>query len=195
MSSTVTDVKAYQWYAGGQWRDVANGQLFDDFEPYTGNLYARVADCGAEEARLAIAAAHEAFGAWAETPPVEKARLFFHQGQICLNTRKIIIQRAIYDEFLDKFVARVKTLPSGDPLDPHTIIGPLVTQAAVDLMHKRVQEAVALGATVHTGGTSEGLVFQPTVLTDVPYTAEAANEETFGPLVLVDVVDTAEQFP
>lgn len=90
-------------------------------------------------------------------------------------------------------MARVTTLPSGDPLDPHTIIGPLVTQAAVDLMHKRVQEAVALGATVHTGGTSEGLVFQPTVLTDVPYTAEAANEETFGPLVLVDVVDTAEQ--
>ena len=44
MSSTVTDVKAYQWYAGGQWRDVANGQLLDDFEPDTGNLYARVAD-------------------------------------------------------------------------------------------------------------------------------------------------------
>jgi acyl-CoA reductase-like NAD-dependent aldehyde dehydrogenase len=56
-----------------------------------------------------------------------------------------------------------------------------------------VQEAVSLGATVRTGGTSEGLVFQPTVLTDVPYTAAAANEETFGPLVLVDVVDTAEQ--
>jgi len=118
---------------------------------------------------------------------------FFHQGQICLNTRKIIIQRAIYDEFLDKFVARVKTLPSGDPLDPQTIIGPLVTQAAVDIVHERVQEAVSLGATVRTGGTSEGLVFQPTVLTDWPYTAAAANEETFGPLVLVDAVDTAEQ--
>src|SRR5882757_3044979 len=118
---------------------------------------------------------------------------FFHQGQICLNTRKIIIQRAIYDEFLDKFVARVKTLPSGDPLDPTTIIAPLVTQAAVDLVHERVQEAVSLGAVVRTGGTSEGLVFQPTVLTDVPYTAAAANEETFGPLVLVDAVDTAQQ--
>ena len=111
---------------------------------------------------------------------------FFHQGQICLNTRKIIVQRAIYDEFVDKFVARVKTLPSGDPLDPQTIIGPLVTQAAVDLVHERVQEAVSLGATARTGGTSEGLVFQPTVLTDVPYTAAAANEETFGPLVLVE---------
>jgi hypothetical protein len=55
MSDTVTDVKAYEWCAEGQWRDVSGGKLFDDFEPYTGNLYARVAECGAEEARLAIA--------------------------------------------------------------------------------------------------------------------------------------------
>lgn len=62
MSDAVTDVKAYQWYAGGQWRDACGGNLFDDFEPCTGNLYARVAECGAEEARLAITAAHETFG-------------------------------------------------------------------------------------------------------------------------------------
>jgi acyl-CoA reductase-like NAD-dependent aldehyde dehydrogenase len=82
MSDTVTDVKAYQWYAGGQWRDVSGGKLFDDFDPYTGNLYARVAECGADEARLAITAAHEAFGPWADLPPVEKARLFFKAAEI-----------------------------------------------------------------------------------------------------------------
>ena len=96
---------------------------------------------------------------------------FFHQGQICLNTRKIIVQRGIYEEFLTKFVARTKTLPSGDPLDPSTIIGPLVHQAAVDLMDERVQEAVATGAALHTGGTHEGLIYQPTILTDVPFEA------------------------
>jgi len=117
---------------------------------------------------------------------------FFHQGQICLNTRKIIIQRAIYDEFLEKFVARTKTLPSGDPLDPSTIIGPLITQAAVDLMDERINEAVKLGATLHTGGTHEGLVYQPTILTDVSYDATASNEETFGPLVIVEPVETPE---
>jgi acyl-CoA reductase-like NAD-dependent aldehyde dehydrogenase len=117
---------------------------------------------------------------------------FFHQGQICLNTRKIIIQRGIYDEFLEKFVARTKTLPSGDPLDPRTIIGPLVHQGAVDLMDERVNEAVALGATLHTGGTHDGLVYQPTILTDVSYEATASNEETFGPLVIVEAVDTPE---
>jgi acyl-CoA reductase-like NAD-dependent aldehyde dehydrogenase len=101
---------------------------------------------------------------------------FFHQGQICLNTRKVIIQRGSYDEFLEKFVERTKTLPSGDPLDPATIIGPLVTQAAVDLMDERIQEAVSLGATLRTGGTHEGLVYQPTILTDVPYEATASND-------------------
>src|SRR6266853_5342675 len=58
---------------------------------------------------------------------------FFHQGQLCLNTRRIIIQRKIYAEFLEKFVARTKTLPSGDPLNPKTLIGPLITRAALEL--------------------------------------------------------------
>jgi acyl-CoA reductase-like NAD-dependent aldehyde dehydrogenase len=117
---------------------------------------------------------------------------FFHQGQICLNTRKIIIQRGIYDEFLDKFVARTKTLPSGDPFNPKTIIGPLIHQGAVDVMDERINEAVKLGATVQTGGTHEGLVYQPTILTDASYEATASNEETFGPLVIVEAVDTPE---
>jgi acyl-CoA reductase-like NAD-dependent aldehyde dehydrogenase len=117
---------------------------------------------------------------------------FFHQGQICLNTRKIIIQRGIYDEFLEKFVARTKTLPSGDPLDPRTIIGPLVHQGAVDLMDERIKEAVGLGATVQIGGTHEGLVYQPTILTDVSYEATVSNEETFGPVVIVEAVETPE---
>src|SRR5882757_4747256 len=118
---------------------------------------------------------------------------FFHQGQICLNTRKIIIQRRNYDEFLAKYVERTRTLPSGDPLDPRTITGPLIHQGAVNLMDERVREAVQLGATLHTGGTHEGLVFQPTILTDVPLDTAVANEETFGPVVVVEVVDTAEE--
>ena len=117
---------------------------------------------------------------------------FFHQGQICLNTRKIIIQGGIYEEFLEKFVARTRTLPSGDPLDPRTIIGPLVHQGAVDVMDERINEAVGLGAILHTGGTHDGLVSQPTILTDVPYEATVSNEETFGPLVIVEAVDTPE---
>jgi len=118
---------------------------------------------------------------------------FFHQGQICLNTRRIIIQRKISDEFLGKFVARTKSLPAGDPLNPKTIIGPIITRDAVRLIDGRVQEAVARGAKAHTGAKYDGQIYYPTILTDVPLDAAIANEETFGPVVVVEVVDTPEQ--
>lgn len=118
---------------------------------------------------------------------------FFHQGQICMNTRKIIIQRNIYDEFLEKFIARTNSLPFGDPENPTTIIGPLINQAAVDTINQRIEDAVQKGAKIQAGGSSEGLVYHPTILTDVPYDAIASNEETFGPLVIVEPVDTVEE--
>ncbi|GGH12247.1 aldehyde dehydrogenase family protein [Sphingobacterium alkalisoli] len=118
---------------------------------------------------------------------------FFHQGQICMNTRKIIIQRKIYDEFLEKFIARTNALPFGDPENPTTIIGPLINQAAVDTVSERIKDAVSKGAKVQAGGFNEGLVYHPTILTDVPYDAIASNEETFGPLVIVEAVDTVEE--
>jgi acyl-CoA reductase-like NAD-dependent aldehyde dehydrogenase len=117
---------------------------------------------------------------------------FFHQGQICLNTRRIIIQRKIYAEFLGKFVARTKSLPAGDPLNPKTVIGPIITRDAVNLIDGRVKEAVARGAKVHAGATYDGQIYYPTILTDVPLDAAIANEETFGPVVVVEVVDTPE---
>ncbi len=117
---------------------------------------------------------------------------FFHQGQICLNTRRIIIQRKIYKEFLDKFAARTESLPAGDPLDPKTIIGPIITREAVKLIDDRVTEAVARGAKAHTGAKHDGQIYYPTILTDVPLDAAIANEETFGPVVVVEAVDTPE---
>ena len=118
---------------------------------------------------------------------------FFHQGQICLNTRKIIVQRRLYGEFLEKFVARARALPSGDPQDPKTIIGPLITRAALEQVHARVEEARSLGAMIHTGGTYQGQIYAPTILTDVPYSARMSNEETFGPVVIVEAVDSDEE--
>jgi acyl-CoA reductase-like NAD-dependent aldehyde dehydrogenase len=115
---------------------------------------------------------------------------FFHQGQICMNTRKIIIHRSLYEEFLDKFIARTRTLPSGDPQDPKTIVGPLITPAAVAQVHERVQDALVRGAVLRTGGTYTGQVYAPTILTNVPYEAAMSNEETFGPVVIVEPVDS-----
>ncbi len=118
---------------------------------------------------------------------------FFHQGQICLNTRRIIVQRKIYEEFLGKFVTRPNTLSVGDPLNPKTIIGPIITRDAVNLIDDRVKEAIARGAKAHTGARHDGQIYYPTILTDVPLDAAIANEETFGPVVVVEVVDTPDE--
>ena len=81
-----------------------------------------------------------------------------------------------------------RTLPSGDPQDPRTVIGPLITPMAVKLVDERVKEALAKGAKLHAGGTYEGQIYQPTILSNVPLDAAIANEETFGPVVVVEVV-------
>jgi acyl-CoA reductase-like NAD-dependent aldehyde dehydrogenase len=118
---------------------------------------------------------------------------FFHQGQICLNTRRIIVQRKIYGDFLAKFVARTNTLPAGDPLNPKTIIGPIITPDAVKKIDDRVQQAIGKGAQAHTGARHDGQIYYPTILTDVPLDAAIANEETFGRVVVVEVVDTPDE--
>src|SRR5258706_9172219 len=118
---------------------------------------------------------------------------FFHQGQIFLNTRRILVQRKIADEFIEKFAARTKTLPSRDPQDHKTIIGPLITPAAVKLCDDRVKEALAKGARLHAGGVFEGQIYQPTIFSNVPLDTALANEETLGPVVVGEVVDTPEQ--
>jgi hypothetical protein len=92
MTGTVTDVKAYQCYAGRRWRDVTSGTLFDDGEPCTANVSARVADCGAEEARLPISAAHEAFHPWAHLRPAEKARLSLKAAEVVGDRRSGIAE-------------------------------------------------------------------------------------------------------
>ena len=118
---------------------------------------------------------------------------FFHQGQICLNTRRIIVQRRIYEDFLPKFVARTNTLPAGDPLNPKTIIGPIITPDAVKMIDDRVKQAIGKGAKAHTGARHDGQIYYPTILTDVPLDAAIANEETFGPVVVVEAVDTPDE--
>jgi acyl-CoA reductase-like NAD-dependent aldehyde dehydrogenase len=118
---------------------------------------------------------------------------FFHQGQICTNARKIYVERPIYDEFVERFVARTEELPIGDPTAEGTIIGPLITPQAVAKVTERVEDAVARGGRVATGGRAEGQVYAPTILLDVPDDAAVSCDETFGPVVIVEPVDSAEE--
>ena len=118
---------------------------------------------------------------------------FVHQGEICMCVRRIFVDRAVAEEFTERFVAKVARLPVGDPRDPGTVVGPLINEWALSLVSRRVDEAVSLGARLLTGGTAEPPCYPPTVLTDVPAEAEIAFEETFGPVALLETVDGAEE--
>ena len=118
---------------------------------------------------------------------------FLHQGQICMSARKIIVERPIAEEFTARLAAKAKTLKAGDPNEPDTIIGPLINEAALQMVTERVRDAVAKGATVLAGGEAVGPCFQATVITDVPADSDFAKHETFGPVVAIEVVDSAEE--
>ncbi|MEO6570638.1 MAG: aldehyde dehydrogenase family protein [Ilumatobacteraceae bacterium] len=119
---------------------------------------------------------------------------FLHQGQVCMNSRKVYVARSIHDEFVSGLAARVESLKIGDPTDPDVIIGPLINDRAVEQIAERVKDALDLGATLITGGTADGRLYSPTVLTDVPPEAACASgcDETFGPLLIVQAFDDAE---
>lgn len=118
---------------------------------------------------------------------------FLHQGQICMSTRRIIIEKPIAKEFTEKFVAKVSSFKVGNPKEPDTIIGPLINQTQFDQVKKSVDAAVANGARLLCGGKSEGLCCYPTVLTDVKLGSAICCEETFGPVVSIIEVENAEE--
>jgi vanillin dehydrogenase len=118
--------------------------------------------------------------------------LFIHQGQICMAGSRIIVEAPIYQAFLDKFVAKVKTLQVGDPRDPHTVIGPLIRASQCEFIDKRIKSSVAAGARVLTGGGYKGNFFEPTVLAGVVPGMEVFTDELFGPVASVIKADDAE---
>ncbi len=118
---------------------------------------------------------------------------FLHQGQICMSTRRIIIEKPIADEFTEKLVKKASGFKVGNPKEPDTIIGPIINQYQLDEIKKNVESAVRDGAKVLCGGKSEGLCYYPTVVTNVKPGTPFTYEETFGPVVSVIPVEDEEE--
>jgi acyl-CoA reductase-like NAD-dependent aldehyde dehydrogenase len=118
---------------------------------------------------------------------------FFHQGQICMSARKVLVEQPIYDEFIDRLTARAAALPVGDPAADGTVIGPLINATALDRVSREVAAAVAAGARVLVGGRAEGPCYLPTVLADVPAGAPIHTQETFGPVIVAQPFATADE--
>ncbi len=134
-----------------------------------------------EDADLDAAAAAASFGA------------FMHQGQICMSTERIVVDRHVAGEFASKLAARAELLKTGDPSDPSTQIGPLINAAALDRVSELVEDAVDKGAEILTGGEADGLVYRPTVVRGVRPDMRIYSEESFGPSVSIIEVDGAEE--
>ncbi|HEY8406471.1 MAG TPA: aldehyde dehydrogenase family protein [Gaiellaceae bacterium] len=118
---------------------------------------------------------------------------FLHQGQICMSARKVLVERPVADEFTKRLAEKTRTLKAGDPKEPDTIIGPLINEDALATVKSRVDEAVQKGAKVLAGGEDAGNnTYRATLVADVPDDAELATHETFGPVLAVEVVDSAD---
>lgn len=117
-------------------------------------------------------------------------------GQSCIAANRLLVQRAIYEKFLEAFGARVKALKVGEFSEPGVEIGPLIDEAAIRHALDHVQDAVRSGARLLCGGRRlerKGFFFQPTVLADVPAGSRCTCEEIFAPLAPVSAFDTEEE--
>jgi glyceraldehyde-3-phosphate dehydrogenase (NADP+) len=110
---------------------------------------------------------------------------FTYAGQVCISVQRLYIHDDVYDAFMTRFLAGAAALKLGDPLDPTTDVGPMVDQAAASRTQRWVDEAIALGGEVLLGGRADGALFPPTVLANVPVTAQVCSNEAFAPIVVV----------
>ncbi len=119
-----------------------------------------------------------------------------NSGQSCIAAKRFIIAQEVYDEFVEGFVAQMRGLKLGDPLDGETDIGPLATKDILLGVDEQVRKSVAAGAKLLTGGNrlqQDGYFYEPTVLTDIPHAAPAYREEVFGPVALLFRAKNNEQ--
>jgi benzaldehyde dehydrogenase (NAD) len=118
---------------------------------------------------------------------------FLHQGQICMTAGRHIVHERIAEKYVALLAERAARLPVGNPSEGDVALGPMINQKQIDRVHQIVDDSVAAGARLVTGGTSEGPYFQPTVLADVTPSMAAFTEEIFGPVAPVTVVSSDEE--
>jgi aminomuconate-semialdehyde/2-hydroxymuconate-6-semialdehyde dehydrogenase len=113
-----------------------------------------------------------------------------NSGQVCLAGTRLLVQRSVLDEFVERFTARVSEIAVGDPRDPATTYGPLIHPVALERVTGHVERALAAGARLAFGGRSlGGLYYAPTLFTDIPSEAEILTHEVFGPVLTLQAFE------
>ena len=137
----------------------------------------------------------------ADTDPVKAAKTavrakIVNAGQVCTSPSRFLVDRRVYDDFTAAFVEAMAAIKVGNGLDEGVQMGPMVSHRRLASVSKLVEDAVALGAKVATGGKAlggTGFFYQPTVLTDVPGGAVLLSEEPFGPVAPVAAFDDLDE--
>ncbi len=117
---------------------------------------------------------------------------FANAGQVCIKAQRLFVVRARFEEFLERFVALTRALPVGDPLDERTVVGPLIEMRHVTRVLSWIEEATRDGARLLTGGSADGNVVAPAVLTGTRPEQRVCKDEVFGPVTVVEPVDDFE---
>lgn len=118
---------------------------------------------------------------------------FYNQGQVCISVQRIYVHRRHYDEFLAKFVESAKRLKIGNPVEPDTDIGPMISEAEAQRVQSWVQEAVDGSAMALCGHERKGSIYKPTVVIGAQSDMKIVKDEIFGPVAVVIPVDSFEQ--
>jgi acyl-CoA reductase-like NAD-dependent aldehyde dehydrogenase len=134
----------------------------------------------AADADIEVAAAKLAGGAFA------------FAGQTCISVQRVYIERPAYDAFVAAFVPKVEALTVGDPADDDTDVGPVIDEGSHSRILEWIAEAERAGATLLTGGV-EGELIKPTVLGNVPDDQKVSCEEVFGPVVVLNPIDSVDE--
>ncbi len=108
---------------------------------------------------------------------------FLHQGQICIAINRIIVEDEIYDDFVERFLAHVKTLNVGDPSKQDTAVGPIINKKQVESLKEKIANAQQEGAKMILSGEIKGQVVPPHIFTEVTREMDLSRNEVFGPLV------------
>jgi acyl-CoA reductase-like NAD-dependent aldehyde dehydrogenase len=127
-------------------------------------------------------------GDWETAADKAKLHAFSHAGQSCISIQRVLVHEEVADAFIERFVANAEALRVGDPLDPETDVGPLISPGDRDRVKQWIDEAVEAGAELLTGGelVDEGRCLAPTLLGSPPREAKVWCEEIFGPVATID---------
>jgi acyl-CoA reductase-like NAD-dependent aldehyde dehydrogenase len=118
---------------------------------------------------------------------------FRRAGQACTSTQRLFVHKSVLDPFLERFVAVTRALKVGDPRDPQTVVGPMISEAEATRAEGWVHDAVAAGARLVAGGERKGALLQPTILSHVNPTMQVICEEIFAPVVSVIPFDSLDE--